>query len=303
MNFKKIVPDNLKKIYTNLYYYFFIKNNKYNVMNDNQTIEKIINDGYSISRFGDGEIKWLLEIEQNSFQNNDKVLSERLKEVLLSNMDNFLVCIPEAFNQLKGYKKSSSLFWKTFIRRHGKQIVPYLSKNKIYGSANFTRWYMEYEDKDKKIMDNKIKAIKKIWENKNVVIVEGENTKMGIGNDLFSNCNSLERIICPSKNAYKKYNEILNKCIEVNKEKIFLIALGPTATVLAYDLAKYGYKAIDIGHLDIEYEWFLKGADTKIIIKGKSVNELGIIDVNDDISNEEYKESIIADLRGEKNEN
>ena len=28
---------------------------------------------------------------------------------------------------------------------------------------------------------------------------------------------------------------------------------------IAYDLAKEGYWAIDIGHLDLEYEWFLKG--------------------------------------------
>ena len=34
------------------------------------------------------------------------------------------------------------------------------------------------------------------------------------------------------------------------KRKInyFLLALGPTATVLAYDLCKMGYQAVDIGH-------------------------------------------------------
>jgi hypothetical protein len=37
-------------------------------------------------------------------------------------------------------------------------------------------------------------------------------------------------------------------------DKLILIALGPTATVLAYDLAKKGYQAIDIGHLPSCYE-------------------------------------------------
>lgn len=30
---------------------------------------------------------------------------------------------------------------------------------------------------------------------------------------------------------------------------MFLIAAGPTATILAYDLTLLGYQAVDIGHL------------------------------------------------------
>lgn len=45
-----------------------------------------------------------------------------------------------------------------------------------------------------------------------------------------------------------------------------LIALGPTATVMAYDLADMGYQALDIGNVDIEAEWFLRGVDEKIKI-------------------------------------
>ena len=40
-----------------------------------------------------------------------------------------------------------------------------------------------------------------------------------------------------------------------------LLALGPTATVLAYDLSKLGYQAIDIGHLPNCY-WQWKGSGT-----------------------------------------
>lgn len=35
------------------------------------------------------------------------------------------------------------------------------------------------------------------------------------------------------------------------------ILLDPTATVLAYDLAVQGFQAVDINHVDVEYEWFL----------------------------------------------
>ena len=55
----------------------------------------------------------------------------------------------------------------------------------------------------------------------------------------------------------------------MKKNKLILIALGPTATVLSYDLNKLGYQAIDIGHADIEYEWYLRKAKKKIPIKNK----------------------------------
>ena len=46
-----------------------------------------------------------------------------------------------------------------------------------------------------------------------------------------------------------------------------------TATVLATDLHNAGYQAIDVGHIDIEYEWMLRKAKKKIPIPGKYVNE------------------------------
>lgn len=46
-----------------------------------------------------------------------------------------------------------------------------------------------------------------------------------------------------------------------------------TATVLAHDLARHGYQAIDLGHIDIEYEWMRMGATSKVAVPGKFTNE------------------------------
>lgn len=77
---------------------------------------------------------------------------------------------------------------------------------------------------------------------------------------------------------------------------MFLLALGPTATVLAYDLCKIGFQAIDIGHLDIEYEWFNQGANDKVNVANKYVNETdGVItDDNDRLQDDDYEASIRA---------
>ena len=81
---------------------------------------------------------------------------------------------------------------------------------------------------------------------------------------IFDNTNSIERILCPPVNAFEKYDTILEQVKKYGTQKLILIALGHTATVLTYDLAIAGYQAIDIGHVDIEYEWYKLGAKRKL---------------------------------------
>ena len=74
------------------------------------------------------------------------------------------------------------------------------------------------------------------------------------------------------------------------------ISLGPSATVLAYDLAKEGYQALDIGQLDNEYDWYLQGTEERTEIHGKMVAEfLGKQDLSlrDEKS---YRKQIIAKI-------
>ena len=53
-----------------------------------------------------------------------------------------------------------------------------------------------------------------------------------------------------------------------------------------------GYQAIDIGHIDIEYEWFLQGAKEKVAIENKYVGEAkGGRDIKS-IDNKEYLQQI-----------
>ena len=98
---------------------------------------------------------------------------------------------------------------------------------------------------------------------KNIVIVEGGVTHNGVGNDLFEDCKSIQRIICPSTNAYSSLEKILDECRKQSKEKLFLVTLGPTAKPIVEKLFLEGYRAIDIGQIDTEYELFLMNAEKK----------------------------------------
>ena len=65
-----------------------------------------------------------------------------------------------------------------------------------------------------------------------------KKSRLGVGNDLFENTLEIKRIICPSKNAFQHYDEIIASAKLYNQEYLVLITLGQTATILAFNLDK-----------------------------------------------------------------
>ena len=121
-------------------------------------------------------------------------------------------------------------------------------------------------------------------------------SRLGIGNNLLNNANSIKRIICPAENAFEKYDEILAAVKNHEKSKLILLALGPTATVLAYDLSRIGYQAVDIGNVDIEYEWFLKRAENKFAVKNKYIGEVPNGTRVGEIYDQKYESQILVQI-------
>ena len=118
-----------------------------------------------------------------------------------------------------------------------------------------------------------------------------------LNNGLFNKSLSVKRIVCPSCNAYEKYESILNTVVEkTDKDDLIYISLGPTATVLAYDLAQLGYQALDLGQLDNEYDWWKFGVMDRTLISGKFVAELTFSNDSELIETQEYKNQIIAKI-------
>ena len=84
--------------------------------------------------------------------------------------------------------------------------------------------------------------------------------------------------------------------VDPKDDKLILLSYGPTATILAYNLAKLGYQAVDIGHLDIEYEWYQRGDMNGGVVKGKYTNEaMGGNNVEECVD-EKYLSQIICDI-------
>lgn len=141
---------------------------------------------------------------------------------------------------------------------------------------------------------------KNIWNNRRVVLVEGAGSRAGVGNDLFDGAKCVKRVICPPRNAFDVYFEILNAVkTRVEKDLLVLICLGYTATFIAYDLSLLGYQVIDLGHVDIEHEWYRMGAKRKISVPDKYVNEIADGRVISWAKPEDYNAQIITTIKGQ----
>ena len=237
------------------------------IESEENTLNEIIKHNKSISRYGDGE--FLIIFKRGiSFQNYFQELAKRLLEILNSHDKNLLVGIyyPYKAKDLKPYIPGHISYWKAFtngVKFHFFQII---KQDKKFYSAGISRFYFKF--KDKSISKRLLSKFRQIWGGRDVLIIEGEISKLGVGNDLFNNTNSIKRIICPEKNSFRVYNKILKTALNFEQNNLILISLGPTATVLAYDLSKLGYQALDIGHIDREYELMIK-KEKRWIFKGE----------------------------------
>jgi len=147
-------------------------------------------------------------------------MGKRLLNILNSREKNLLIGInfPFRLKDLDRFNIIAKNYYKKLIKVYKFNYIN-LFKNKEYYSSRITRFYIDYESKKK--VPKYIKKIKKIWDNREVVFVEGDKSRLGVGNDLFSNAKSIQRIICPSINAFNYYNDIINQIEnKVNKNKL-----------------------------------------------------------------------------------
>lgn len=222
------------------------------VLSTSDTLERIVKGRLSVCRFGDAEFDVLDALNPGDYyQKPSKELSQRLKEVLEYRSDNkVLVCIPpfnSSTNNLKNFYRRLT-FWEVYWLKRFDQISRYLFYPQ-YGNSFISRDSVFYE--------NDVEAIKQIWKGRKVVFVYGEGGRFKTGSPLFDNIISYEVVTVPPSSAFDNYARILNACLGYSQEYVFIIAAGPTATVLAFDLAKEGYQALDLGHIPNCYEQYL----------------------------------------------
>lgn len=264
------------------------------VLSIEETIDEIRMGNKSICRFGDSEFLYIVDKINLPYQNQNEKLRIKLREILKFSNPNILVGLPIGYHSLINLNKESRRTWRSQIAWIYPRLMKHLDLSKTYYNASMTRLYMDYEDTSKSSF--LFYKVMQLWEGREILLIEGEKSRLGSGNNLFDKSEKVERILGPAQNAFEKYDQLLKEALKQPKDKLILVALGPTAKLLVYELAMNGYQALDIGNIDIEYEWYLRGAKEKVKIPGKFTSEAKGGRSVEDIFDTAYQSQIIKKI-------
>ncbi len=251
--------------------------------------------GKSLARFGDGEFALMAGYERQKFQHYDAELAKRLGEVIQTDEEGLMIAVADNYGSLEKYNEDGKMGIRMYMTREVRlQHREWLNLERIYHNAYISRPYASLADNGTDAPKRRFQELQKIWEGRDVIFVEGALTRLGVRNDLFANAKRIRRIEAPATSSFDRYDDILRAALKYGDEDVlFLVALGPTACVLVYDLYKAGCQAVDIGHLDLEYEWYRNGTGGHSEVRFKYNNEMREGDQVEDVADADYLAQII----------
>lgn len=241
------------------------------VLTARETLRRVLEEQMSLARFGDGELRQVLLGLNQSIQVPDKDLDLRLTSVLKSRQEKLLVCLPGLLERPDEAIPSAQRTWKAHRVLINPMLRRVLGEKRVFGETQVTRPYIVYQDAQK--AHEIFELWKEIFAGRQLLVIEGHLTRLGVDSDLFDRATCVRRILCPATNAFGAYDKILKAALKAPPDSLFVLALGKTATVLAADLAAQGRQALDVGNLDIEYYWFRNRCTTKVPVPGKYTYE------------------------------
>ena len=225
------------------------------VYNYDETINLLLNKPKSFCRFGDGEIE-LIEGKGIPFQEYNEVLGRRLKNILHTYYRDMYVGINyNYFHNTRNMNELNRKFYLYDVKVYREKLLKYCNPTTKYIAAGFNQLYMVMQKFD---YDNYYDKIKSVFKDKELVVFCGVGILEKHEYNVFENCDSIEYVSFPNKNAFACYSEILNKARTYSKNKILCFILGPTSKILVEDLTKEGYMAWDIGHMAKDYDVYMR---------------------------------------------
>ena len=215
----------------------------------------------SFSRYGDGEIM-IMQGKDISFQEYDPVLAEKLLKVMKTKRDDLYIGLnggyfhalnPLANEVSRRFHRSHYSRLRRFFIKECNPEIQYLNANCLMGYFGSHDWNTYHEI---------VRRRMKIFEGRKVAVITGKSVLKKLDYDIFQLAASKIIIEAPSVNAFSAYDSILRDISRnVSKDTMIHLILGPTATVMAADLADMGYLAWDSGHMAKDYDVHMKKLD------------------------------------------
>tara|TARA_B100000035_G_scaffold315275_1_gene334900 strand:+ start:3157 stop:4905 length:1749 start_codon:yes stop_codon:yes gene_type:complete len=233
---------------------------RFNVMLEDETLDYVIKNNLSVSRMGDGELLEIIFFGNDikhpvSKQKFSEKLREKMISVLKNKNNNLLLCIVPYFSkeQIKraSVRSQSSINIFQTMNQAWYEIMSqnlWLQKS-VYGSTWFNRCNSKLEDSSLYFS-----KFKKLYKNKNVILVTGSNVKDIEKFEMFEQAKSITKVDIPQFDAFSEYDKIINECKSKSKQfkkedVVFHISAGATGTILSSELTNEGYQSLDLGSI------------------------------------------------------
>ena len=224
------------------------------IMTIEESLTYIERHQVSFYRYGDGEIALMMG-EGIAFQQADARLARRLRRMLKPTLPGIKAAIPYYYfhyeRGLLGFVEGFACAMK--IQR--RYLRAHCDKEYVYLDTSLSQMYQSYETYD---FDNYFVRVRRLFSGKKVTLICGEGIFKDLKYNLLEECETVDYLEGPSKNAFSEYDRILKRALAIPKDHLVCIVLGPTAKPLVYDLHKKGYQAWDIGHFIKDYDAYRK---------------------------------------------
>lgn len=220
-----------------------------------ESVQYLLWTNKSLARFGDGEVSLILGRRQ-FFQRANSKLSAKLLKVLKSNSPKLLIGIPDIFTGKMPLNKDNYNFWQKNYNLV-EWFINNTNKNKQYLAGHMSSPYVSTLTAHCELLDKVYETYRKIWDDKDIVFVRANHSQK-YTYDIFDNARSVKTIYVPPRQTWYYYNDIKNEVFEEDKDKLYILSIGPVSDILAYDLVRDGRRALDLGHLPKDYDAYKK---------------------------------------------
>ncbi|MCK9795025.1 GT-D fold domain-containing glycosyltransferase [Isoptericola sp. 4D.3] len=216
------------------------------VLTYRETLESLARDELSFARFGDGELRLMVDpLYRLGFQGNSVALREALRSTLQRQDDSLLVGWPRAF-----WTPHNTTVW-SIVWDDVQPLVPPTGR---FGNSHVSR-----PDCFEELGEEAVELWRQVWQGRHVTIVTGEGSRFDLVPQLFDNLAGHDVVHSTPRNAFADLERLEREILDRRSSDLHLVSLGPAGTVLAARLAAAGVRAIDIGHISNSYLYVFEG--------------------------------------------
>lgn len=247
-----------------------------------ETLEYLANSEVSLARLGDGEINMLFDGKPIHFQDYSPILQEKFRNLLKHQNNKLLLAYNNQFSQedenlvirrlersakpyakLLSYKESEDI--GVLDRREQKKMYQHnlgrlLENYQMPVLGDATLFFIGYyvEEYKNNTLEKVFELYRSLWAGKRVLFVGPKNPLMSVSfaelidTGVITSPTQTYFEQVPNTNAFELYEEIRSRVASYNNkvDKVCL-QIGPTATVMAYELTeKYNMTVYDVGSLN-----------------------------------------------------